>query len=46
VLKDALSRLEAELGSHPLIAEILQFARESKRGIMRSVRPEDEGDEE
>jgi UDP-N-acetylglucosamine acyltransferase len=46
LLKNALRRLEDELGSHPLIAEILQFARESKRGIMRSVRPQDEGEEE
>ena len=46
VLKDALARLDAELGSHPLVAEILQFARESKRGIMRSVRPGGDADEE
>ena len=46
VLKDALSRLEAELGSHPLVAELLQFARESKRGIMRSVRPGGDADQE
>jgi len=45
VLKDALARLQAELGSHPLVAEILQFAGESKRGIMRSVRSGGDGEE-
>jgi UDP-N-acetylglucosamine acyltransferase len=37
LLKPAIERLEAELGSHPLIAEMMQFVRESKRGVMRSA---------
>jgi UDP-N-acetylglucosamine acyltransferase len=46
LLKDALQRLENELGSHPLVAEMLQFARESKRGVMRSVRVRGNTDDE
>jgi UDP-N-acetylglucosamine acyltransferase len=46
LLKDAVRRLEDELGSHPLVAEMLQFIRESKRGIMRSVRPRGGEEEE
>jgi hypothetical protein len=37
LLKPAIEQMEAELGSHPLIAELLQFIRESKRGVMRSA---------
>jgi UDP-N-acetylglucosamine acyltransferase len=44
LVKDAIQRLDEELGSHPLVAEMLRFARESKRGIMRSVRATGEGD--
>jgi UDP-N-acetylglucosamine acyltransferase len=44
LVKDALRRLDEELGTHPLVVEMLQFARESKRGIMRSVRATGEGD--
>jgi UDP-N-acetylglucosamine acyltransferase len=43
--RDATRRLEDELGTHPLVAEMLRFVRESRRGVMRSVRsgaePED-----
>jgi UDP-N-acetylglucosamine acyltransferase len=38
LLKPAIERLEAEMGSHPLVAEMLQFIRESKRGVMRSAK--------
>lgn len=46
LLKDAIQRLKEELGTHPLIVEILQFIRESKRGIMRSVRAGADEDED
>jgi len=46
LLKDAVERMESELGSHPLVAEMLQFIRESKRGIMRSVRARGDEHEE
>jgi UDP-N-acetylglucosamine acyltransferase len=45
MLRPAIDRVTAELGEHPLVAEMLQFIRESKRGVMRSTRePEREGD--
>jgi UDP-N-acetylglucosamine acyltransferase len=43
LLRDAVQRIEAELGGNPAIDEMLQFIRESKRGIMRSVRGHEEG---
>lgn len=46
LLKQAIDRLEAELGDRPVAAEMLRFIRESKRGVMRSIRdrPGDEDD--
>jgi UDP-N-acetylglucosamine acyltransferase len=38
LLKQAIERLEAELGNQPVAEEILRFIRASKRGVMRSVR--------
>lgn len=38
LLRPAIELLDRELGAHPLVAEILQFIRESKRGVMRSAR--------
>lgn len=38
MLRPAIDRLTAELGEHPLVAEMLQFIRESKRGVMRPTR--------
>jgi UDP-N-acetylglucosamine acyltransferase len=38
MLKPATDRLEAELGDRPVVAEMIRFIRESKRGVMRSVR--------
>jgi UDP-N-acetylglucosamine acyltransferase len=35
MLKVAVDRVEAELGGHPLVAEMVRFIRESKRGVMR-----------
>jgi UDP-N-acetylglucosamine acyltransferase len=45
MLRTAIDRLTAELGEHPLVAEMLQFIRESKRGVMRPTRDR-AGDEE
>ena len=36
--KQATAKLAETLSEHPLVAEMLQFIRESKRGVMRSVR--------
>jgi UDP-N-acetylglucosamine acyltransferase len=46
MLRAAVERLRAELGDRPVAAEILQFIRESKRGVMRSTRDRtgDDGD--
>jgi UDP-N-acetylglucosamine acyltransferase len=45
MLRPAVDRLAADLGSHPIAAEVLQFIHGSRRGIMRSIRnrgePED-----
>jgi UDP-N-acetylglucosamine acyltransferase len=38
LLRPAMEQLERELGAHPVVAEMLQFIRQSKRGIMRTVR--------
>jgi len=38
LLKQAIERLDAEMGEQPVAAEILQFIQGSKRGLMRSVR--------
>jgi UDP-N-acetylglucosamine acyltransferase len=38
MLSQAVETLEAELGDRPVAAEIVKFIRESKRGVMRSVR--------
>ena len=38
LLRDAVAKIESDLGGHPAIDEMLQFIRESKRGIMHSVR--------
>jgi UDP-N-acetylglucosamine acyltransferase len=35
ILKAAVDHLSETCGSHPLVAEMLQFIRESKRGVMR-----------
>jgi UDP-N-acetylglucosamine acyltransferase len=43
MLRVAIDRLAAELGGHPVAAEILRFIRESKRGI---IRPTGEGADE
>jgi UDP-N-acetylglucosamine acyltransferase len=45
MLKPAIDQLQAELGDQPVAAEILKFIRESKRGIMRSVRDRTGDDE-
>jgi len=37
LLKRGIERLEEELGSKPIIQEMLQFIRESKRGIIRAM---------
>lgn len=37
LLKQGVDRLEEELGSRPLIQEMLRFIRESKRGVIRSM---------
>jgi UDP-N-acetylglucosamine acyltransferase len=45
-LTAALARIEAELGQHPAIRELLGFIRESKRGILGAHRVDTgEGDE-
>ena len=36
--KQAIAKLAETLSGHPLVAEMLQFIRDSKRGVMRSVR--------
>lgn len=36
--KQAIEELAETLGEHPLVAEMLQFMRNSKRGVMRSAR--------
>jgi UDP-N-acetylglucosamine acyltransferase len=38
ILKQAVEKLTAELGEHPLVAEMLRFIRESRRGVMRPTR--------
>ncbi|HEX3152559.1 MAG TPA: acyl-ACP--UDP-N-acetylglucosamine O-acyltransferase [Gemmataceae bacterium] len=38
MLKEAVAILESDLGSHPLVAEMVRFIRESKRGVMRPTR--------
>jgi UDP-N-acetylglucosamine acyltransferase len=38
MLRPAIDRLAAALGDQPVVAEILEFIRQSKRGVMRSVR--------
>lgn len=38
ILKSAIDLLAEKLGGHPLVAEMLQFIRESKRGVMRPTR--------
>jgi len=35
MLKIAVDRIEVEMGGHPLVAEMIKFIRESKRGVMR-----------
>jgi UDP-N-acetylglucosamine acyltransferase len=45
MLSTAIERLAAELGSHPIAAEMLQFIRGSRRGIMRSSRHRDAPEE-
>lgn len=45
MLSTAVERLAAELGSHPIAAEMLRFIHGSRRGIMRSARHRDEPDE-
>lgn len=45
ILKSAIDLLAEQLGGHPLVAEMLQFIRESKRGVMRPTRQRG-GDEE
>lgn len=42
MLSTAVERLAAELGSHPIAAEMLRFIHGSRRGIMRSTRQRDE----
>lgn len=37
LLKQGVERLEEELGTKPIIQEMLQFIRESKRGIIRAM---------
>jgi UDP-N-acetylglucosamine acyltransferase len=44
--KQAIQNLADTLGGHPLVAEMLQFIRESRRGVMRSVREHGGGDED
>jgi UDP-N-acetylglucosamine acyltransferase len=38
MLRSAIDRLAAEMGDKPIVADMLRFIRESKRGIMRSAR--------
>jgi UDP-N-acetylglucosamine acyltransferase len=38
ILKQTVEKLTAELGEHPLVAEMLRFIRESRRGVMRPTR--------
>lgn len=38
LLRAAIEHLERELGTQPVVAEMLRFIRETKRGIMRSTR--------
>jgi UDP-N-acetylglucosamine acyltransferase len=42
MLSAAVERLAAELGSHPIAAEMLRFIHGSRRGIMRSTRHREE----
>lgn len=35
MLKQAVDRIAAELGEHPLVAEMVAFVRSSRRGVMR-----------
>jgi UDP-N-acetylglucosamine acyltransferase len=46
MLRTAVDRIAAEMGGHPLVAEMVRFIRESKRGVMRPTgdRSGDEGD--
>ena len=37
LLKQGVERLDQELGSKPIVQEMLQFIRESKRGIIRAM---------
>ena len=45
LLRTAVERLAAELGAHPIAAEILRFIGGSRRGIMRSTRQREEPDD-
>ena len=38
MLKQAVDLLATEMNDHPLVAEMVQFIRESKRGVMRPTR--------
>ncbi|MEZ6140200.1 MAG: acyl-ACP--UDP-N-acetylglucosamine O-acyltransferase [Zavarzinella sp.] len=40
ILAEALIKLESELGSHPLVQEIIEFCRTTKRGICRGATDE------
>jgi UDP-N-acetylglucosamine acyltransferase len=44
--KDAIQKLADSLGGHPLVAEMLQFIRSSKKGIMRKPLRRTEDDED
>lgn len=35
LVRDSIAQIEAELGTHPLVAELLEFIRTSKRGIIK-----------
>ena len=45
LLKAAIDQVAERLGGHPLVAEMLRFIRESKRGVMRSTRHRDGSDD-
>jgi UDP-N-acetylglucosamine acyltransferase len=46
MLKTAVDKLAAEMGDHPLVAEMVGFIRESRRGVMRPTRDRLGGDSE
>jgi UDP-N-acetylglucosamine acyltransferase len=38
MLKQAVELIDTDMGDHPLVAEMVRFIRESKRGVMRPTR--------